>query len=85
MSNRYIVSWDCGHYIGRAGKSKKGSALANPFKLADASDSEERDCLGQCWKQSHNCQGSPLAMAKDSVVVAKTENRNIINFDEAQF
>lgn len=66
VSNGYIVGWDSGHYIGRAGKGKKGSALANPFKLADASNSEERDCLRQCWKQLHNRQVSPLAMAKDS-------------------
>jgi hypothetical protein len=44
VSNGYIIGWDCGHYIGRAGKSKK-----------------------------------------DSAVVAKTENKNIIDFDEAQF
>ncbi|PSB29605.1 DUF4326 domain-containing protein [Chlorogloea sp. CCALA 695] len=43
VSNGYIVGWDAGHYIGRAGKGKKGSALANPFKLADTSNSEERD------------------------------------------
>ena len=43
VSNGYIVGWDSGYYIGRGGKGKKGSALANPFKLADASNSEERD------------------------------------------
>ena len=43
VSNGYIVGWDAGHYIGRAGKGKKGSALANPFKLADTSNAEERD------------------------------------------
>jgi len=67
VSNGYIVGWNSGHYIGRAGKGKKGSALANPLRLLDTSDSEERDCLRrQCWKQSHNRQVSLLAMAKDS-------------------
>ena len=42
VSNGYIVGWDSGYYIGRAGRGKKGSALANPFRLSD-SDSEERD------------------------------------------
>ena len=45
VSNGYIARWDSGHYIGRAGKGKKGSALANPFKLKNTSDSEERDCV----------------------------------------
>ena len=65
VSNGYIVGWDSGHYIGRAGKGKKGLALANSFRLSDTSDSEERDCLRQCWKQSHDRQISPLALAKD--------------------
>lgn len=43
VSNGYIVGWDCGHYVGRAGKGKKGSALANLFKLEDTSNAEERD------------------------------------------
>lgn len=43
VSNGYIARWDCGYYIGRAGKGKKGSALANPFKLEDTSYAEERD------------------------------------------
>ncbi|WP_009630447.1 DUF4326 domain-containing protein [Synechocystis sp. PCC 7509] len=43
VTNGYIVGWDSGHYIGRGGKGKKGSALANPFKLADTSNTEERD------------------------------------------
>jgi Domain of unknown function (DUF4326) len=43
VSNGYIAGWDSGHYIGRGGKGKKGSALANPFKLADTSNAEERD------------------------------------------
>ena len=43
VSNGYIVGWDSGHYIGRGGKGKKGSALANPFKLKNSSDTEERD------------------------------------------
>ena len=43
VSNGYIVGWDSGHYIGRSGKGRKGSALANPFKLEDTRDPEERD------------------------------------------
>ena len=43
VSDGYIARWDSGHYIGRAGKGKKGSALANPFKLKNARDSEERE------------------------------------------
>ncbi len=43
VSNGYIARWDCGHYIGRGGKGKKGSALANLFKLADTSNAEERN------------------------------------------
>ena len=42
VSNGYIVGWDSGHYIGRAGKGKKGSALANPFKLKNTNNSEDR-------------------------------------------
>ncbi len=45
VSNGYIARCDSGHYIGRAGKGKKGSALANPFRLLDTSDSKERDLI----------------------------------------
>ena len=45
VSNGYIVGWDSGHYIGRSGKGRKGSALANPFKLKNTGDSKERDCV----------------------------------------
>lgn len=43
VNNGYIVGWDSGHYIGRAGKGKKGSALANPFTLKNTNNTEERD------------------------------------------
>jgi hypothetical protein len=67
VSNGYIVGWDCGHYIGRGGKGKKGSALANPFRLADTSDSEERDRIivkyrGWLWQKIQK---------KDSAVMAE--------------
>lgn len=42
ISNGYIDGWNSGHYIGRAGKGKKGSALANPFILKNTFDDEER-------------------------------------------
>ena len=43
VNNGYIVGWNSGYYIGRGSKGKKSSALANPCKLKNTSDSEERD------------------------------------------
>jgi hypothetical protein len=67
VSNGYIARWDSGHYIGRAGKGTKGSALANRFRLSDTSDSEERDLIiakyrRWLWQK---------IQAKDSVVMAE--------------
>ncbi len=45
VSNGYIVGWNSGHYIGRGGKGKNGSALANPFRLQDTSNETERDIV----------------------------------------
>jgi Domain of unknown function (DUF4326) len=67
VSNGYIVGWDCGHYIGRAGKGKKGSALANPFRLLDTSNSEERDRIiakYHCWLWQKIQEEDPTVMAE---------------------
>lgn len=43
VSNGVADGWNSGHYIGRGGKGKKSSALANPFKLQDIRNNAERD------------------------------------------
>ena len=67
VSNGYIARWDCGHYVGRAGKGKKGSALANPFKLKNTGDSEERDRIiakYRRWLWQKIQQKDPVVMAE---------------------
>ncbi|MGB3205202.1 MAG: DUF4326 domain-containing protein [Crinalium sp.] len=49
--NGYQSGWDKGHYIGRAGKGRKGSALANPFKLVNAEDSAQRAWVIQRYRE----------------------------------
>lgn len=48
--NGYKDGWD-GHYIGRAGKGKKGSALANPYRMQNANDDEERNRVIARYRQ----------------------------------
>ena len=85
VSNGYIVGWDSGHYIGRAGKGKKGSALANPFKLKNTSDSEERDCIiakYRTWLWQKIQQKDPAVMAELFYLKeqAITKNVNLLCF-----
>ncbi len=76
VSNGYIVGWNSGHYIGRAGKGKEGSALANPLRLLNTSDSEERDCL---WRRAgsnriiakYRCWLWQKIQQKDQAVIAE--------------
>lgn len=42
VGNGYVDGWNSGHYIGRAGKGKAGSALANPYRLNNPNDDVER-------------------------------------------
>ena len=42
VCNGYVDGWNSGHYIGRAGKGKVGSALANPYRLNNSRDDDER-------------------------------------------
>lgn len=40
--NGYRDGWDTGYYIGRGGKGRKGSALANPYRLQNSHNDTER-------------------------------------------
>lgn len=85
VNNGHIVGWKCGHYIGRAGKGKKGSALANPFKLAYSSNAEERDRIiakyrTWLWQKVQEKDTSVMAELYQLKQQAQAEDVNLLCF-----